>query len=175
MVFQESSLLGLTVKENLMLPFELSGMKNKTAIENTMADCLQKVDLDEGFLERSAQELSGGQKQRVAIARALLFKPEVLLLDEPTSALDKSLSDNFLQTVKQFQKNTGMTIIHVSHDLENVKTIGGMVIFIVAGKLVEINPVDDFFSNPENEITRKFISGTLLKEDMDEFIRKHDN
>jgi len=173
MVFQESTLLGLTVRENLQIPSEL--LRKKKDDDVFLTRSLENVGLDAGFLERYDFELSGGQKQRVAIARALLFEPEVLLLDEPTSALDKTLSENLLDLIKRLQDTNGMTVIHVTHDLEYVKKMGGTIIFIVGGKLIEINTTEKFLTHPENEITEKFISGTLQKAEIDEFLSKYHN
>ena len=101
--------------------------------------------------------LSGGQKQRVAIARALCMNPEMMLFDEPTSALDPEMIKEVLEVMKDLGKQ-GMTMIVVTHEMGFARKVGSRVVFLDHGEIVEDSPSEEFFSNPQSDRAKDFLS-----------------
>jgi len=99
--------------------------------------CLELAGLDEGFAEREAGKLSVGEQQRVMLARALALSPEVLLLDEPTSALDEQARDAVESTLRALRERTSISLVLVTHDLEQARRLADWVVRIDAGRMVE--------------------------------------
>src|SRR5690606_11174062 len=94
-------------------------------------------------------QLSGGQKQRIGIARALVSQPEILLCDEATSALDPESTANILSLLKQINRDLGLTIVLITHEMQVIQEICDQVIVIDQGKIVEAGQVWSVFSNPQ--------------------------
>ena len=105
-------------------------------------------------------QLSGGQQQRVAIARALCMSPRIMLFDEPTSALDPEMVKEVLGTMVSLA-DEGMTMLVVTHEMGFARQVANRVIFMDQGQIVEQNAPAEFFSNPQNERTRLFLSQIL--------------
>ncbi len=103
-------------------------------------------------------QLSGGQKQRVAIARALVLQPSILLCDEATSALDPASTVSILQVLKQINKELGITIIIVTHEMQVVHRICDEVAVISQGNVVETGLVSKVFGNPRSNITKELLA-----------------
>ena len=120
---------------------------------------LKAVGMDK-FADASSTKLSGGQKQRVAIARALCMKPEVLLFDEPTSALDPEMVIEVLEVMQDLAKQ-GMTMMVVTHEMGFARTVADRVIFLENGKIVEENDSETFFSHPESDRAKDFLSKVM--------------
>jgi ABC-type polar amino acid transport system ATPase subunit len=104
--------------------------------------------------------LSGGQQQRVAIARSLCMNPKIMLFDEPTSALDPEMIKEVLDTMVTLAED-GMTMICVTHEMGFAKTVAHRVIFMDSGEIIEQNTPEEFFTNPQSERTRLFLSQIL--------------
>ncbi|HXV76036.1 MAG TPA: ATP-binding cassette domain-containing protein, partial [Candidatus Polarisedimenticolaceae bacterium] len=117
MVFQESTLLGMSVRDNLTLPFELA-REVPDDLDRRIDGWLERTELDREVLERDATALSVGQKQRVALARALIGEPEMLLMDEPTSGLDPRTAARLLDRVSELCRERRLTLVMVTHRLE---------------------------------------------------------
>jgi len=105
-------------------------------------------------------QLSGGQKQRVAIARALANDPEILLSDESTSALDPKTTKSILTLLKKLNRELGITIVVITHEMQVIKDICDRVAVMKDGEVVEYGDVFDIFANPTQDITREFVEGT---------------
>ncbi|MDE2362638.1 MAG: amino acid ABC transporter ATP-binding protein, partial [Hyphomicrobiales bacterium] len=105
-------------------------------------------------------QLSGGQQQRVAIARALAMDPVAMLFDEPTSALDPEMVKEVLDTMVSLA-DEGMTMLCVTHEMGFARQVADRVIFMDRGEIVEMNTPDAFFSNPQHERTKLFLSQIL--------------
>jgi general L-amino acid transport system ATP-binding protein len=105
-------------------------------------------------------QLSGGQQQRVAIARSLCMSPKIMLFDEPTSALDPEMVKEVLDTMVSLAME-GMTMLVVTHEMGFARQVADRVIFMDQGQIVEMNSPDKFFSNPQHERTRLFLSQIL--------------
>ena len=160
MVFQQFNLFPhLSILDNCILaPSWVRKMPKKNA-EDLAMKYLTKVKIDDQALKFPGQ-LSGGQQQRAAIARALCMEPKIMLFDEPTSALDPEMIKEVLDVMTDLAK-AGMTMIVVSHEMAFAKEVADRVIFMDEGSIVEEKPTAQFFSNPENERTKLFLSQIL--------------
>ncbi|RTM01107.1 amino acid ABC transporter ATP-binding protein [Ancylobacter aquaticus] len=160
MCFQHFNLFPhLTILENLTLaPIWVRKMPKKEADELAM-HFLTKVKIPEQAHKYPGQ-LSGGQQQRVAIARALCMKPKIMLFDEPTSALDPEMVKEVLETMVSLAEE-GMTMLCVTHEMGFARQVANRVIFMDAGQIIEMNEPEAFFSNPQHERTRLFLSQIL--------------
>ena len=160
MVFQHFNLFPhLTVLENCTLaPIWVRNLPKREA-EETAMKFLTRVKIPEQALKYPGQ-LSGGQQQRVAIARALCMNPKIMLFDEPTSALDPEMVKEVLDTMVSLAEE-GMTMLVVTHEMGFAKQVANRVIFMDQGQIVEENVPDAFFSNPQNERTKLFLSQIL--------------
>ena len=160
MVFQQFNLFPhLTVLENLTLaPIWVRKVPRKEA-EETAMHYLSRVRIPEQANKYPGQ-LSGGQQQRVAIARSLCMKPSIMLFDEPTSALDPEMVKEVLDTMVALAEE-GMTMICVTHEMSFARTVADTMVFMDRGEVIERAPPKDFFSNPQSERTKTFLSQIL--------------
>ncbi|ODT15292.1 MAG: ABC transporter ATP-binding protein [Kaistia sp. SCN 65-12] len=160
MCFQHFNLFPhLTVLENLTLaPIWVRKTPRKKA-EKLAMHFLTKVKIPEQAHKYPGQ-LSGGQQQRVAIARALCMKPKIMLFDEPTSALDPEMVKEVLDTMVSLA-DEGMTMLCVTHEMGFARQVANRVIFMDAGQIIEMNEPNAFFSNPQHERTKLFLSQIL--------------
>ncbi len=160
MVFQHFNLFPhLTILENCTLaPIWVKKMPKKDAEEVAM-HYLKRVKIPEQASKYPGQ-LSGGQQQRVAIARSLCMSPKIMLFDEPTSALDPEMVKEVLDTMVSLA-DEGMTMLCVTHEMGFARQVADRVIFMDAGQVVEMNTPDTFFSNPQHERTKLFLSQIL--------------
>ena len=160
MVFQHFNLFPhLTTLENCTLaPMWVRETPEKEATEIAM-EMLEKVKIPEQAHKYPGQ-LSGGQQQRVAIARSLCMKPRIMLFDEVTSALDPEMIKEVLDTMIQLAEE-GMTMICVTHEMGFAKKAANKVVFMDQGEVVEAAPTEQFFSQPENDRTKLFLSQIL--------------
>jgi general L-amino acid transport system ATP-binding protein len=160
MVFQQFNLFPhLTVLDNCMLaPIWVRRMPRKDA-EAIARHFLERVRIPEQADKYPAQ-LSGGQQQRVAIARALCMEPKIMLFDEPTSALDPEMVKEVLDTMGELARD-GMTMLVVSHEMGFARQVASRMVLMDAGQIVEINEPEAFFTHPQHERTRLFLSQIL--------------
>ena len=160
MVFQHFNLFPhLTVLQNCTLaPMWVRKMPKRQAEEIAM-HFLERVRIPEQANKFPGQ-LSGGQQQRVAIARALCMKPKIMLFDEPTSALDPEMVKEVLDTMIGLAED-GMTMLCVTHEMGFARTVANRVIFMDKGEIVEEAEPNAFFTNPQNERTKLFLSQIL--------------
>ncbi|WP_304621857.1 amino acid ABC transporter ATP-binding protein [Rhodoferax sp. PAMC 29310] len=160
MVFQQFNLFPhMTILQNCMLaPMRSRGL-NKEEAETTAMKYLTRVRIPEQAHKYPSQ-LSGGQQQRVAIARALCMTPKIMLFDEPTSALDPEMVKEVLDTMIGLAED-GMTMLCVTHEMGFARSVADRVIFMANGKIIEEAPPQQFFANPQNEMTRNFLGQVL--------------
>lgn len=153
MIFQNFNLLNrLDVYDNVALPMKFWGLKTKTPeAHQKIMDLLDLVGLKDKVHARPG-ELSGGQKQRVAIARALVLDPKILLCDEATSALDPGITREILALLQKINREMGITIIVVTHQMEVVKQICEKVAFIKDGSVIAEGKPEDLFVRPSSEV-----------------------
>lgn len=159
MIFQQFNLFSnRTVYNNVEFPLKRSKLTRRQKQEKVMS-LLKLVDLEDKASAYPSQ-LSGGQKQRVAIARALANDPEILLSDESTSALDPKTTKSILTLLKKLNRELGITIVVITHEMQVIKDICDRVAVMKDGEVVEYGDVFDIFANPTQDITREFVEGT---------------
>ncbi|TBR60024.1 amino acid ABC transporter ATP-binding protein [Westiellopsis prolifica IICB1] len=160
MVFQQFNLFPhLTVLQNISLAPIWVRKRSRIKAEELAMQLLERV----GILEQAQKypgQLSGGQQQRVAIARALAIQPKVMLFDEPTSALDPEMVREVLDVIKTLAAD-GMTMVVVTHEVGFAREVADRVILMDGGVIVEVATPAEFFQNPQQERTRKFLSQIL--------------
>lgn len=160
MVFQSFNLFPhKTVVENVTLAQQVVRKRSKKEANERALALLDKV----GIRDKAKvypEQLSGGQQQRVAIARALAMDPKVMLFDEPTSALDPEMIGEVLEVMKTLAKE-GMTMVCVTHEMGFAREVADRVIFMDAGRIVEVGTPEHFFKNPTHERTKLFLSQIL--------------
>jgi len=162
MIFQEpmSSLnpsmrCGKQVTEILQRHKKLSAQEAKTETLNLFEQV--KLPRPASVFKAYPHKISGGQKQRVMIAMAIACKPKLLIADEPTTALDVTVQKEIILLLKELQKETGMSILFISHDLSLVSEIADRVIVMYKGKIVERGTAASIFKNPQEEYTKALI------------------
>lgn len=162
MVFQNFNLFNSkTVYENVAFPLKVKGMDKNTIHQHVM-DLLEKVELMDKK-DVHPMRLSGGQKQRVGIARALAGNPSVLLCDEATSALDPKTTDQILTLLKRINKELGVTLIVITHEMDVVKSICNKVAILENGCIIESGETVDVFTHQSSEKTRHFINNRPIE------------
>ncbi len=156
MIFQNFNLLAQrTARDNVCYPMEITGVPKKAAREKAAA-LLARVGLADR-MDSYPSQLSGGQKQRVAIARALATDPQVLLCDEATSALDPNTTRSILALLKDINRDLGVTIIVITHEMKVVEQICNRVAVMENGSVVETGEVKEVFLSPKSKIARELI------------------
>lgn len=160
MVFQSFNLFPhQSVKANVNLAQKLVRKRSKQEREKKTMMLLEKVGIADKTNAYPAN-LSGGQQQRVAIARALAMDPKIMLFDEPTSALDPEMIGEVLDVMKTLAKE-GMTMVCVTHEMGFAREVGGRVIFMDEGQIVEQGTPEHFFTNPDHDRTKLFLKQIL--------------
>jgi general L-amino acid transport system ATP-binding protein len=160
MVFQQFNLFPhLTALQNVTLAPIWARKTPKAQAEEEAMQLLERVGIPEQALKYPGQ-LSGGQQQRVAIARALAMQPKIMLFDEPTSALDPEMIKEVLDVMRELARS-GMTMIVVTHEMGFAREVADRIGFFDEGVLVEIDTPQQFFDNPREERTKKFLSQIL--------------
>ncbi len=157
MIFQHFNLLNAkTVAENVAFPLRLAG-RTEPQIDRRVAELLEQLGLSDHAKKHPAQ-LSGGQKQRVGIARALACGPEVLLCDEATSALDPETTDEILALLDGLNRDLGLTIVLITHQMEVVRRVCDRVAVLKDGRVVEEGATADVFLHPKSPVTRAMLA-----------------
>lgn len=157
MIFQHFNLMhSKTVFENIAYPLK-SQKLSKSTIADRVKDLLRLVDLEDKVNSYPSQ-LSGGQKQRVAIARALATNPEILLCDEATSALDPQTTQSILALLKKINKELGITIVLITHQMEVIKEICNKIAVMEHGCVLEVGQLIDVYTQPQSQITQDFLA-----------------
>ncbi|WP_421378351.1 methionine ABC transporter ATP-binding protein [Bacillus salacetis] len=160
MIFQHFHLIkAKTVYDNLAFALKAASVP-KAEIQPRVTELLEMVGLSDKANAYPSQ-LSGGQKQRVGIARALANNPSVLLCDEATSALDPSTTKSILKLLKDINKELGLTIVLITHEMEVVKEICDRMAVMQDGKIIEEGHVYDLFATPQQSLTKQFIANIL--------------
>ena len=157
MIFQHFNLLNAkTIAGNVAFPLQLEG-RPAAEIERRTGELLEQLGLAEHANKHPAQ-LSGGQKQRVGIARALACGPDVLLCDEATSALDPETTDEILGLLDGLNRDLGLTIVLITHQMEVVRRVCDRVAVLKDGRLVEEGATADVFLHPQSPVTRAMLA-----------------
>ncbi|PKR78990.1 phosphate ABC transporter ATP-binding protein [Halalkalibacillus sediminis] len=154
LVMQQPHLFPETVKDNLKFGPSLFEEWN----EDKAIEVLKHVNLSGEFLERPVDELSGGQQQRVSLARTLANQPEVLLLDEPTSALDDKNIEMIEEDLMNLLKTQDLTMVMVTHNLNQAKRLGNKGIFLEGGEIKEYGHLPDMIEQPQSKELIRFLN-----------------
>lgn len=162
LVFQSFNLFPqYNVLDNVTLAPKLLKKGSNEEIDKKARELIEKVGLTDK-VESYPCELSGGQQQRVAIARALAMNPDILCFDEPTSALDPELTGEVLRVIKGL-KESGSTMIVVTHEMEFAKNVSDKIIFMADGVIEEMGTPQQIFENPQSQKTKSFLQNSLEK------------
>src|SRR4051794_7930253 len=160
MVFQRWNPFPKSIYDNVAYGPKINGIRSRSDLDAIVESALQRAALwDEvkDRLRQSALGLSGGQQQRLCIARALANEPDVLLLDEPASALDPGATQKVEDLLYELKRE--LTIIIVTHNLQQAARVSDTTAFFYLGQLVEVGPTDRMFTSPSNERTEAYITG----------------
>jgi phosphate transport system ATP-binding protein len=160
MVFQRSNPFPKSIYENIAYGPKINGIRQRAALDAIVELSLRRAALWDEVKDRlrsSALGLSGGQQQRLCIARALANEPDVLLLDEPASALDPIATQKVEELLYELQRE--LTIIIVTHNLQQAARVSRTTAFFYLGRLVEMGPTNRMFTSPSNERTEAYITG----------------
>jgi len=174
MIFQHFNLLSSkTVSDNIAFPMKLAGIYSKMEIRDRVQELLDRVGLADHATKYPSQ-LSGGQKQRVGIARALACRPTILLCDEATSALDPQTTQSVLRLLSEINKELGLTIVLITHEMDVVRRVCDRVAVMDGGRVVEMGPVSEVFLHPKHPTTRDFVfeSESIDSQEMQEDLQK---
>lgn len=136
--------------------------KTNDEMREKVYELLELVGLNREHINRFPHEFSGGQRQRIGIARALALEPEILICDEPISALDVSIQAQVVNLLKDLQKEKGLTMIFIAHDLSMVKYISDRVAVMFRGKIVELGSPDEVYNKPQHIYTKSLISAVPI-------------
>ena len=139
-------------------PFVIHQMGTREERREWVAELLAKVGLPDTAAGRYPFEFSGGQRQRIGIARALALKPKLLICDEPVSALDVSIQSQVLNLLMELQREMGLSYLFISHDLGVVRHISDRIAVMYLGRIMELAPAEEIYSNPVHAYTRALIS-----------------
>lgn len=146
-----------TVEQTMLEPLEHFAIGDKTYRADRIRQVLQTVGLEHDVLHRYPHQFSSGQQQRIAIARALVTSPDLLIADEAVSALDVSVQAQILQLIQTLQKEQGISLLFISHDLAVVRQIASEVAIMYRGQLLEHSAADIFFNQPAHPYSRSLL------------------
>ena len=150
----------LTIEENIGYVLSLQN-KTKNEINNKAKELLNLLNLSLDFLEKYPRELSGGEQQRVGFARALASDPKIILMDEPFGALDEINRKNLQNQIKNLQKDFNLTIVLVTHDIEEAFELGTRIVVMNNGNIEQIGTKEDYFNKFESPFVKDFLSDKL--------------
>lgn len=148
--------VGPQIEESLRTHTKLSKAERKARALEAMREA--EVPMPEKTYEKYPHELSGGMLQRAMIAAAIINRPQLLLADEPTTALDVTVQAQIIELLKKLNRETGMAILFISHDLNVVRKLCTRVAVMQRGHIVETGSIDDIFNNPQNDYTKNLIA-----------------
>lgn len=160
-----------SIGASLRLALDVHGIGDRSQRWQRVGELLEEVGLPGDYRSRSPAALSGGQRQRVAIARALACKSDLVVLDEPTSALDVLVQARVLKLLNELRASRGLTYIFITHDLSVVRNIAERVAVFEAGRLVELNPTEKVFIDPDHPYTRRLIAAVPVVTKEEEELR----
>lgn len=162
-LFQKPTLFDfLNVRENIEFGLKMRGVE-KGERRKRAEEALERIGLP-GYGERKTSQLSGGQAQRIALARALVVRPDVLLLDEPLSSLDASLRDEMRDLIRDVNRNSGTTMIMVTHDQMEAAVMGDRIGVMIDGRIEQTAEPGPLFREPANERVATFLRQSLFEQ-----------
>jgi len=159
------------IMQILSLPLKVHKIVPKDKIEEKILEILEMVELPSDFIYKSPNSISGGEKQLVSIARALCCDPKFIILDEPTSSLDVSIQAKIINMLLKLQKEKQLTYLFITHDLSLIRNISTKVIIMYLGKICEIAPTEDFYTNPLHPYTQMLLSSIPVISEEEETLK----
>ncbi len=149
----------LTIEQTLAEPLRIHGLAaTREEARKRISDILLQVGLDPKVMSQHPHEFSGGQRQRIGIARVMILSPRLVIADEPVSALDVSIQAQVLNLIKEIQRNSGVAMLFISHDLGVVRHISDRVAVMYLGRIVETGPKSEIFANSSHPYTRLLLA-----------------
>jgi oligopeptide transport system ATP-binding protein len=148
----------MTVGDIVAEPLVVHGVGGRRARRENVRRLLEVVGFNPEFTNRYPHEFSGGQRQRIGIARALALNPKLIICDEPVSALDVSIQAQILNLLKDLQRDFGLTYLFIAHDLAVVRAMSDRIAVMNQGKLIELGPADEVYSQPREEYTQALLA-----------------
>lgn len=147
-----------SVGESIADPLRARGEQDEQRIRGRVRELLERVGLEEAHYDRYPHEFSGGQRQRVGIARALAADPRVIVCDEPVSALDVTTQAQVVALLGELQREFGIALVFVAHDLAVVRQVSDRVAVMRRGTIVEQGPADEVYDNPQDPYTKQLLA-----------------
>ncbi|MEU9141099.1 ABC transporter ATP-binding protein [Streptomyces sp. NPDC048404] len=147
-----------SVGESIADPLRARGERDEGRIRGRVRELLERVGLEGAHYDRYPHEFSGGQRQRVGIARALAAEPRAIVCDEPVSALDVTTQAQVVALLGELQRELGLALVFVSHDLAVVRQVSDHVAVMRRGRLVEYGPADEVYESPRDPYTRQLLA-----------------
>ena len=167
-IFQSYNLLpSMTAVENAAMPLMFQGVPKRER-EKEAARMLERVGLEEKIADRFPRQLSGGQRQRVCIAESLMLEPELLIADEPVSALDVTIQAQIIELLIRLQKEMGLAILFISHDMRVVYQLCQRVMVMKDGCIVESGDVDEVYFHPQHPYTKELLEAAGIEDEAEE-------
>jgi oligopeptide transport system ATP-binding protein len=148
----------MTVGDIVAEPLQVHGVGSPRSRRDQVRYLLDVVGFNPNYTNRYPHEFSGGQRQRIGIARALALNPKLIVCDEPVSALDVSIQAQILNLLKDLQKEFQLTYLFIAHDLAVVRSMSDRIAVMNRGKLVELGPAEEVYTNPKDEYTRALLA-----------------
>ena len=148
----------MTVGDIVSEPLDVHGVGSRRTRRETVRQLLDTVGFNPNFTNRYPHEFSGGQRQRIGIARALALNPRLIVCDEPVSALDVSIQAQILNLLKDLQRDFGLTYLFIAHDLAVVRSMSDRIAVMNRGKLVELGPAEEVYTQPKEEYTKALLA-----------------
>jgi putative spermidine/putrescine transport system ATP-binding protein len=161
MVFQNYALMPhMTVFENIAFPLQIRRV-NKSEIKRRVTEVTELMRLP-NVAQRKPKELSGGQQQRVSIARCIVYNPSLILMDEPLGALDKKLREQMQLEIKRIHKESGITMLYVTHDQEEALNMSDRIALMKEGRIVQLATPHELYFEPSSQFAADFIGQSTL-------------